>query len=234
MELSIDTAGEIASIALSERGALVAEQSWQCRANHSVEVLPAIDQMLERAHVQRGSLAVVFVCRGPGSYGGLRAGLSLAMALANGLGVPILGVGRLEVEAYQQSVNPGPICPVHRAGRGELAWAAYAHREGELVEIAPPQLCWPEELAVRAPDGALFCGELDEELQGLLRRNNPCVLIAGRNASVRRAGAMAELGWKRYAAGERSQAGFVEPLYLREPHITISQKTPRPSGSSPL
>src|SRR5579884_4290709 len=100
MELSIDTASDTASVAVSRSGAALAELTWQCHANHSVEVLPAIDRLLTMASVERAALEVVFVCRGPGSYGGLRAGLSLAMSLASALGVPVLGAGRLEVDAY--------------------------------------------------------------------------------------------------------------------------------------
>jgi tRNA threonylcarbamoyladenosine biosynthesis protein TsaB len=225
MELSIDSAGERASVAVSNCGELVAEQTWLCHANHSVEVLPAVDRVCEIAGAGRGDLGVIFVCRGPGAYGGIRAGLSLGMALANGLGVEILGVGRFEVEAYQQGMHDGPVCAVHRAGRGELAWAAYGMGDGDLQEIAPPQLCWPHELPERAPVGALFCGEIDEELRGVIHAAAPDAAIAGRDASIRRAGALAELGWRRYCAGERSPGGFVEPLYLREPQITVSHKT---------
>jgi tRNA threonylcarbamoyladenosine biosynthesis protein TsaB len=226
MELSLDTAGELASVALSERGALVAELTWRCRINHSVEVLPAIDRILAVANVSRSELRVIFVCRGPGSYGGLRAGISLGMALALGLKADILGVGRLEIEAYQQAAFPGPICAIHRAGRGELAWAAYSARDGDPQELEPPQLCWPEELVERAPPGALYCGELDDRMRALLQIREPGVRIAAGVASIRRAAALAELGWHRYAAGERAPSGFVEPLYLREPQITNSKRGP--------
>jgi tRNA threonylcarbamoyladenosine biosynthesis protein TsaB len=224
MELSIDSAGDRASVAVSDRGELVAELTWRCQANHSVELLPAVDRILALAHTDRVDLEAIFVCRGPGSYGGLRAGLSLGMALADGLRIAILGVGRFEVEAYQQAGHSGPVCPVHRAGRGELAWAAYEVRNDDLREVAPPQLCWPPELPERAPAGALYCGEIDAELWGLLRAADPAVAIAGPHASLRRAGALSELGWRRYASGARSEGGFVEPLYLREPQITVSQK----------
>ena len=220
MELSIDTASEAASVALSQQGRLLAELTWLCHANHSVEVLPAIDRLLTIAAVERTAVDAVFVCRGPGSYGGLRAGLSLAMSLASALGVPALGVGRLEVDAYQHAIFPGPICAIHRAGRGELAWAAYTAGDGELTEVQPPALIWPEDLPARAPSGALFCGEIDESLAAALRAADPAAVVATGAASLRRAGFLAELAWHRFAHGERATAGFVEPLYLREPQIT--------------
>lgn len=225
MELSLDTAGEVASAALSDRGCLLAELTWRCRQNHSAEMLPAIDRLMTTAGASRGDLRAVFVCSGPGSYGGLRAGLSLGMALALGLGIDILGVGRLEIEAYQQAVYAGPICAVHRAGRGELAWAAYLVRDGDLLQLEPPQLCWPADLVQCAPAGALYCGEIDADLLALLRQREPEAPAAAGVASIRRAGALAELAWRRYAAGDRAPNRYVEPIYLREPQIT--QAKPR-------
>jgi tRNA threonylcarbamoyladenosine biosynthesis protein TsaB len=220
VELSLDTASDLASVALSNEGRLVSELTWRCRANHSVEVLPAIDHLLTSSGVDRADITAVFVCRGPGSYGGLRAGLSLAMSFAAALRIEILGAGRLEIDAYQHSAYPGPICAVHRAGRGEVAWAAYRALDGELDELHAPGLALPEDLRDSAPPGALYCGEVDGDLAQLLEERDPNVVIASPSASVRRAGSLAELAWRRFSRGERVLGGFVEPLYLREPNIT--------------
>ena len=225
MELSIDTASDRAGIALSRQGELVAEITWLSHANHSVELLPAIDQLFARAGAARADLETIFVCRGPGSYGGLRAGLSTAMGLAFALTLEILGLGRLEIDAYQHAAYPGPICAVHRAGRGELAWAAYAASGADWLEILPPRISWPDGLLGEAPEGALFCGEIDTGLAAALRehRGTATPIVTG-NAAIRRPGTLAELGWRRFQAGERGSALSIEPLYLREPQITISRK----------
>jgi len=220
VELSLDTASELASIALSDHGALVAERTWHCRANHSVELLPALEDLMTSAGTARADLEAVFICRGPGSYGGLRAGLSLGMSMAAALQIDILGAGRLEVDAYQHASYPGPICAIHRAGRGELAWAAYRSRDGDLEELTAPHISLPDDLPGQAPPGALFCGEVDHALAALLTTRDPTTTIASPSSSVRRAASLAELAWHRYARGERAVAGFVEPLYLREPNIT--------------
>ena len=225
MELSIDTASDRAGIALSRQGNLVAELTWLSHANHSVELLPAIDQLFSRTGATRSDLETIFVCRGPGSYGGLRAGLSTAMALAFTLKLEILGIGRLEIDAYQHAVFPGPVCAVHRAGRGELAWAAYAAAGADWQELSPPRISWPDVLLDEAPQAALFCGEIDSDLAEALReRRGAATPIVTGNAAIRRPGALAELGWRRFQAGERGSSLSVEPLYLREPQITISHK----------
>src|SRR6266542_505318 len=128
MELSIDTASELASVALSMEGRLVSDIAWRCQRNHTVEVMPAIDKLLSREGVDKRELTAVFVCVGPGMYTGLRVGVSIAQGIARGLALPALGVGRLELDAYPHRGFDGPIVAVHRAGRGELAWASYKAR----------------------------------------------------------------------------------------------------------
>jgi tRNA threonylcarbamoyladenosine biosynthesis protein TsaB len=219
-ELSLDTASDFASIALSSGGSVMAEYTWHCRANHSVEVLPAVDRLLGDAGVGRDSLQVIFVCRGPGSYGGLRVGISLGMAIASALAIPVLGVGRLEVDAYQHAAHAGSICAIHRAGRGQLACAIYRPREGDLEEVLAPALLDATQLSELAPPATLFCGEIDPDLAERLTSQVAESRIASPASSVRRAGMLAEFAWRRFDAGERADYGVVEALYLREPNIT--------------
>ena len=221
MELSIDTASEMASVGLSEEGALLAEITWHCPRNHLSELLPAVQYLMQRAGVDKGDLSAIFVCVGPGSYTGLRVGVSTAKGLAFALRVPLVGVGRLETDAYQHADYPGRICPIHRAGRGELAWAVYARDAFGWREVMPPRLSPPDGLlaaARRRFKSALFCGEVSEELAETLRQTlGRQAAIAGAGAmSVRRAGFIAELAWRRLAAGQTDDAASLKPIYLRE------------------
>ena len=218
MELSIDTASEIASVALSREGVLQAEVSWRCRRNHTVELLSTIDRLLAQAGATKEDLAAVFVCTGPGMYTGLRVGVSTAQGLAYALRLPVVGLGRLELDAYQHAAFPGRIVAVHRAGRGELAWAAYRSRPWR--QITAPRLDWPAEVVRRARGRTLFCGEVDEELGNAAEEAlGARVVIASAAASVRRAAFLAELGQRRLAAGEGGDAASLRVVYLRPPVI---------------
>jgi tRNA threonylcarbamoyladenosine biosynthesis protein TsaB len=224
VELAIDSAGSPASVALTRAGALVAELTWHTQNNHSAELLPAIELLLDRAGVDRAQIRLIFVDRGPGGYAGLRVGISTAMGLALGLGSELVAVGRLEIDAWPHAAYPGPICPLHQAGRGDLAWALYEH-VGTWRELEAPRLTTLDELLAAAPRNALFCGEvggLEERITAAL----PRARIAAGAASIRRAAALAELGWRRYTAGERDNPVAVEPLYLREPSITQPKARP--------
>ncbi|OGO53017.1 MAG: tRNA (adenosine(37)-N6)-threonylcarbamoyltransferase complex dimerization subunit type 1 TsaB, partial [Chloroflexi bacterium RBG_16_68_14] len=108
LELSLDTASDIASVALSREGGLLAELTWHCGRDHSRQLLPAIDGLLARQDASKDDLTAIFVCLGPGSYAGLRAGISTAKGLAFALERPLVGIGRLEIEAYAFAATGGP------------------------------------------------------------------------------------------------------------------------------
>jgi tRNA threonylcarbamoyl adenosine modification protein YeaZ len=158
-------------------------------------------------------------------YTGLRVGISVAQGLARGLGIPALGVGRLELDAYPHAAHDGPVVAVHRAGRGELAWAVYEARRWR--EITPPRLSKPEEFLELLPPNALLTGEVDETLASLAQRR---ATIAA-PASEGRARTLSALGYARLKAGETAEPALLRPVYLRPPAIG-PQRATLPSEST--
>ena len=218
LEISIDTASELASVGLSSQGSLLAEITWRCRRNHTVELLPTIDKLLAQADATMAEIEAIFVCTGPGMYTGLRVGVSTAKGLAYAFGLPVVGVGRLELDAYPHAAFPGPVVAVHRAGRGDLAWATYRGRPWR--EIVPPRLASPEELARRVRQRTLFVGEIGEEFAARLSEaEGSRAIVASPAASMRRAAALAELAFARLAAGRADNVALLRPIYLRPPVI---------------
>ena len=216
LELSIDTCSDNASIALSSEGALLVELTWQLGREHSRQLLPAIDGLLGRLSASKDDLVALFVAIGPGTYAGVRAGVSMAKGLAYGLELPLAGVGRLEVEAYAWRAAGGPIVAVHRAGRREAAWAVY---EGvpKWRELSAPRLSPLEELASLLPAGSLVTGDLEEEAVAEIAALGHRVVTGA--ATIRRAAILAELGWQRLQAGATDDPKSLVHLYLREPAI---------------
>lgn len=218
MELSIDTASELASIALSREGVVVAERSWRCRRNHTQELLPAIDELLTKSGVAAGDLTALFVSIGPGMYTGLRVGVSVVKGLARALGLPMVGVGRLALDAYPHRDFAGDVVAIHRAGRGDLAWAAY--RGDPPREVMAPQLSMVVEMAGAVSEPTLFVGEVDEELRVTLRRElGGMALFAPESEELGRAAPLAVMGYERLAAGDAEATALVRPIYLRPPVI---------------
>lgn len=219
MELSIDTASELASIGLSREGVILAEMTWRCRRNHTVELLPAIETLLAQVGASKEEITALFVCTGPGMYTGLRVGISVAQGLARALRRAVVGVGRLELDAYPHSAFPGDIVAVHRAGRGELAWASY--RGDPWRERSSPRLSRAEELAQIVNERSLVVGEVDQKLAALLRQTTAeeRTVIASGTASMRRAATLVELGFAQLQAGHELNPALLRPLYLRPPAI---------------
>lgn len=214
-ELSIDTASELASVALSRQGVVIDEITWHCRRNHTVELLPAIDRLLKGAGVGRADLTAVFVTAGPGMYTGLRVGIATAKGLARALGLPLVGVGRLELDAYPHAAFAGTIVAVHRAGRGDLAWASYVGDPWR--ELTPPRLSKPEDLVRELNAPALVAGEVDEALRSMIAKA-PGVTCAPASEGGR-AASLAALGYERLAGGAPAEPALLKPVYLRPPAI---------------
>jgi tRNA threonylcarbamoyladenosine biosynthesis protein TsaB len=147
--------------------------------------------------------------------------MSTAKGLAFSLSVPIVGISTLEVEAYPFIVADLPICPIHNAGRGEIATALYQTREGEWRQLVEEHITTLEELCSQVRVKTLFCGELSPEMEAqLVEGLGEKALIPEAATRLRRAGYLAELGWQRLNQGESDDPATLQPLYLRRPSIT--------------
>ncbi len=216
LAVALDTASELAGVAALEDGALLASLTWRTRQNHSRELLPNLEQLLRTLGRTKADIGGVIVCTGPGSYAGLRVGVSTAKGLAYALELPIVGTGRLAAEAAPRAFEGGAaVHALHAAGRAELAHAAYRRTDGRLEELRAPSLVARDALLERIGAGEAVCGDVDEELAVALRKRGASVAppLAGRVVAV------AALGWQRLAAGDQDEARSLVPLYLREPAI---------------
>jgi tRNA threonylcarbamoyladenosine biosynthesis protein TsaB len=216
IELSIDTASDIAGAALTSEGTLISEATWRTRQNHSRELLPTIEWLLDRAALTKADISAAFVCIGPGSYAGLRVGLSTAKGLAYALGIPIVGIGRLEADAAAVAAPAGSrIVAVHAAGRAELAWAVYERGAAGLAEISKPRLGPRDELLAALSSGDIICGEPGEGLRRELAERGAVVVEPPGPRVV----TLAALAWERLRRGQIDSTDALVPMYLREPAI---------------
>lgn len=221
MYVAIDTSTETASLALVDEASALAELTWHCGQNHTVQLLPALSSLLNQAGSGINETSGIVVARGPGSYNGLRVGLSTAKGLAVSLGVPLVGVSTLEAEAYQCRERSGAVCAIMNAGRGEIATAVYETRGEEWIRLIPEHITTIETLCARISGPTIFCGEyvtsVASELRGRLGDRAAFVSPA---RGLRRAGYLAELGLRRLKSGDYDDPATLQPLYLRAPPIT--------------
>jgi len=226
MELAIDTSTEIASIALSCAGEVQTEMSWHAGQNHTVELIPNLLHLLHQAKIELKGIDAIIVAKGPGSFNGLRVGVGTAKGLAFALGIPLVGIGTLEAEAFPYARTGLPICPVQDAARGEIATALYQLQSGEWRRLIAEHITTVEELCPKIASMTLFCGRFSPHIAQQIEEHlgERAIVLKG---TLRRAGFLAELGWKRLEKGERDHPTTLQPLYLRRPAITTPKREKR-------
>ena len=216
--LAIDTATRIASIALYDGEWVRGEETWHSKRNHTVELMPSLVRLLDRQGVSPQELTGVVVALGPGSFTGLRIGLSVAKGLALALKVPLVGVPTLDALAYSQPDQGLPLYAVVQAGRGRVCAALY-QREGKRWRRATDYcITTLADLCQQVEGPAFFCGEMDAEGVRLLEENlGQWAVVASPASCLRRAGYLAELGWQRLKRDEADDPATLSPIYLHHP-----------------
>lgn len=206
--LALDTATDQAGIALFDGEHLV-ELSWPGGRQQTTSVLPALERMATDHGLTMGDIGAVAVASGPGSFTGLRVGLSLAKGLAITGERALIGVNTLEVAAAPFLEAGLPCVALVPAGRGRVVWAAYGP---DLPPPIPVNMAFDEFLhALADHPGTLVVGELDGEQQAKVReRHGPVSTMMDR----RRPGVLARIGFARWRTGEVDDPILLEPLYL--------------------
>ena len=224
MLLAIDTSTDTASLALVQDNQVLAELTWCCGQNHSVELLPQLVHLLNQAKLDLQSVSGIIVARGPGSFNGLRVGVSTAKGLAFSLGIPVIGISTLEAAAYQHAETGLPICPIFNAGRGEMATAMYQKKDNRWLTLATEYITTIDALCSQITARTVFCGEFVAIIAEQLRKKlGQKAIIPSPATRLRRAGFLAELGQKQLEAGNYDNPATLQPIYLRRPPITKSK-----------
>jgi tRNA threonylcarbamoyladenosine biosynthesis protein TsaB len=204
--LGIETATSIASVGIVVEDQVVIERAVPMRGSHARTLLPLIDEALLGAGLALSDLDRVAVSIGPGSFTGLRIGLSVAKGLALAARLAVVGVPTLD--AYARAIEPrdGLVCPVLDARKGEVYAAAFRCQGAELVRVVAPMAIAPERFAagLRGPctligDGvdayaALWRSMLGAEVELIpLAARPPSGAVVGRLGSASAACSAAEL-----------------------------------------
>ncbi|WP_257351392.1 tRNA (adenosine(37)-N6)-threonylcarbamoyltransferase complex dimerization subunit type 1 TsaB [Pseudalkalibacillus decolorationis] len=125
--LAIDTSNLVMGVAVIVDGRIVGELTTNMKKNHSVRLMPAIEELLNEVEVEAKELDRIIVARGPGSYTGVRIGVTIAKTLAWSLKIPITGVSSLEVLARNGKYFDGLVCPLFDARRGQVFTGLYGN-----------------------------------------------------------------------------------------------------------
>jgi tRNA threonylcarbamoyl adenosine modification protein YeaZ len=224
MQLAIDTSSDYAGLALGHEGRVIAELAWKAGQNHTTQLLPTLTSLLHLVRAAPSDFSSVAVAIGPGSYNGLRAGLSTAKGFAFALNVPVVGVDTLEMTAYEHRPSGLPISAIYSAGREEIAAARYQWQDGGWRVVQAPHLTTLSVLIRSIDTPTIFCGELTEDMTSRIRDLLGPLAIIPLTPTPRRPGVLVQMAWERLNQGRTDDPATLQPLYLREPSIT----QPRP------
>jgi tRNA threonylcarbamoyladenosine biosynthesis protein TsaB len=138
--LAIDTSTNVMGVALCEERQVVGELITNVKKNHSIRLMPAIEQLMKDCDITPSMLHKIVVAKGPGSYTGVRIGITIAKTLAWSLNVPLIGVSSLELMAWNGKGFDGYICPIMDARRQQLYTGLYQYTGGqEMASIIEDQ-----------------------------------------------------------------------------------------------
>lgn len=149
--LGIDTSNIPLSVAIIKDGQVLTEENTSTPINHSLRAMPAIEEVFKKAELSPSDIDAIAVSEGPGSYTGVRIGVTIAKTLAWTLSKPLVGVSSLKVIAMNGLFFKGLICPIVDARRKNVYAGVYQSENGELVNVIE--------------DGHFSLAELVERLQ---------------------------------------------------------------------
>ncbi len=216
--LALESSATAASVALCEGDRLVAQHFLQTGLTHSQTLLPMVESLLKDCHLNLTELDLLAVAAGPGSFTGLRIGISTIKGLAWATDLPCAACSTLEAMAWHAVGLSGELCAVMDARRGEVYNARFSSDGERIVRLTPDRAIALPALALELResgktawclgDGAALCASYLEE-QGIPVR------LAPPNLRMQNAWGVARLALALWQEGKCVPAAQLLPSYLR-------------------
>jgi tRNA threonylcarbamoyladenosine biosynthesis protein TsaB len=207
---------------MGEDGVVLAEHLMSPGARNFQNFMPILHDMLTATAIDPKQLKAVVVTIGPGSFTGLRVGLSAAKGMCQGLQIPVIGVSCLEAMASQLPYAACPICPIIDSRKGEVFAALFEWRhDHKIVRIKEDTCLGYGDLPSFFGEEVLYVGN-DFGRQGpeIVKTLGPDALLAPASFWNLKASAVGTIGLKRFLAHDFDDLQNLVPLYLRPPDIS--------------
>ena len=230
----IETAASMLSTAIVEDGRIICSLESEEPRSQAAMTAPFVKQMLDQAGLSARDCDAVCVSKGPGSYTGLRVGVSTAKGIAFGAGIPLIGIGTLDILVQQgitaaqtilapQGAREGSfeyIVPLIDARRMEVYTAVYDGTGKRLTEVAPRIIDSQSFASEIGPSATvLFIGDAADKCREPLAREGAHFL-----QTFPKAAAMAPLAMQAYEKKQFEDVAYFEPFYLKDFIATVSRK----------
>jgi len=221
--LAVDTATKSCSIAIMDGETLLAEVNLVSRETHSKHLMGMVKQVLDLSGCLLSDIDGFAVTSGPGSFTGLRIGISAIKGLAMASGKLMVGVSVLDALAFQLPLISSLICPTLDARKGEVYFALYRSCEGRLKKETEEQVLTPQEAISKINEPCLFFGEGAKTYQKIIEEEKGDLahfLPASQN--ILRASTVALIGIDRFKKDMPDDIDEFVPHYIRKSDAELS------------
>jgi len=210
--LAIETVGTTGSIAAFDADRLVAAAALDPSRRSAQTLAPGIQQLLSQVGWRTADVQLVAVASGPGSFTGLRIGVTTAKTFAYAVGCEIVGVHSLLAIASRAPAEIGELTVVLDAGRNELFVSDFVRAHGGLIEREPTQTIPREPWLSSLRTGQIVSGPGLAKLDAPLPEGVVALPVALWTIDAE---AIGRTGWRLYNGGQRDTAMSLQPLYFR-------------------
>lgn len=225
--LNIETSTEVCSVSLVRNGETLFLKENAEGLNHAQLLTVYIEELFETAGFDKKQLDAVAVSKGPGSYTGLRIGVSVAKGLCYGLNIPLIGIGSIDAMGHYVADNVAEyyagnnekllFCPMIDARRMEV-YTAIFNKNGEKIQAVTAEIIDENSFAgLLADNKILFFGNGAKKCKDTLRHPNALFQGPGKTS----ARFMQKLSEKKYNQREFENVAYFEPFYLKDFVATI-------------
>lgn len=222
--LALETSTDVCSVALSVNGVTTDSESESQARMQTSRMAPMVEDLLKRNGIGVKDCAAVAVSSGPGSYTGLRVGVSLAKGLCFGAGIPLIGIGTLDLLAAQGIMHDTKaaadyIVPMIDARRMEVYQAVYMRDGSRTGDIEPLILDGDSYSGLLEKGKVLFCGNGCEKFEPVCGSGNAIFFPCTPDAR-----SMSRLAFEKFTAKKFEDVAYMEPFYLKDFTISINKK----------
>ena len=218
--LNIETATTNCSVSLSKQGETFAlKEDYSSKYSHAERLHVYIDEILQKNKISPSQLDAIAISKGPGSYTGLRIGVSAAKGLCYALEKPLISVLTLEALAHQVKINEGVIISMLDARRMEVYSSIFDCNLNEIRETKAEVLNENSFSEYLNKGKVYFIGNGVEKTKTLIKHKN-AIFIESKLPS---ANEMSKLAFNKYKKNDIEDVAYFEPFYLKD-FIAIKPK----------
>lgn len=223
--LNIETSTKNCSVSLADNGKIIAIKELNNGNYSHAEVLhPFIDNILNEGNISKVEIDAIAVSKGPGSYTGLRIGVSAAKGLSFALDKPLISIDTLTSLSYAISVAEGTIVPMLDARRMEV-YAAIFNKDNIQIREIQAEIIDENSFSKELEQGNVyFLGDGSQKCKDIITHKN-AFFIDDKFPSSKE---MAELSFIKYKKNDIEDVAYFEPFYLKD-FVVIPEKKKKPT-----